>query len=299
MTVAAAADRRCASLALGYLALLLLVAGRARLLPDVRARPRRVWDTITTPAAIHAFWLTIEVAAIAVPLNTAFGIVTALVLVRGRFRGKRLLDALIDLPFAISPVVDRPRADPPLRPHRLVRRLARPRRHPGDLLGARASCWPRSSCRCRSSCARSRPCCARSATSRSRRRPRSAPSRWQTFWRITLPAIRWGVAYGVVLSVARAIGEFGAVSVVSGKIARPDPDADAARREALRELRPRRRLRRVGAAGADRARHAAGDDPGQAARKEARMIAVARRHQALRRLHGARRRLARGRRTAR
>src|SRR5215207_7896802 len=64
-----------------------------------------VYDSVTTPAAIHAFWLTMEIAAIAVPLNTAFGILTAMVLVRGRFRGKWALDALIDLPFAISPVV--------------------------------------------------------------------------------------------------------------------------------------------------------------------------------------------------
>ena len=65
-------------------------------------------------------------------------------------------------------------------------------------------------------------------------------SGWQTFWRVTLPAIRWGLAYGIVLSTARAIGEFGAVSVVSGKIAGRDRDADAAGREALPELRPRR-----------------------------------------------------------
>src|SRR5213078_1632868 len=58
------------------------------------------WDSITTPAAIHAFWLTIEIAAIAVPLNAIFGVIAALTLVRGRFRGKALLDALIDLPFA-------------------------------------------------------------------------------------------------------------------------------------------------------------------------------------------------------
>src|SRR3954463_10584005 len=64
-----------------------------------------VIDSITTPAAISAFWLTIEVALIAVPLNAIFGIATALALARGRFPGKRLLDALIDLPFAISPVV--------------------------------------------------------------------------------------------------------------------------------------------------------------------------------------------------
>jgi sulfate transport system permease protein len=64
-----------------------------------------VWDSITTPAAISAFWLTITVTAIAVPLNTVLGIVTALVLVRSRMRGRAILDALIDLPFAVSPVV--------------------------------------------------------------------------------------------------------------------------------------------------------------------------------------------------
>ena len=85
-------------------------------------------------------------------------------------------------------------------------------------------------------------------------------SRWQTFRRITLPAIRWGVAYGVVLSTARAIGEFGAVSVVSGKIAGETDHAAAARREPLLELRPVRRLRGVGAAGRDRPRDAAGHD---------------------------------------
>ncbi len=57
---------------------------------------------------------------------------------------------------------------------------------------------------------------------------------WQTFWRITLPAIRWGVAYGVVLTTARVLGEFGAVTIVSGSISRPDPDAAALRREAVR-----------------------------------------------------------------
>ena len=73
-------------------------------------------------------------------------------------------------------------------------------------------------------------------------------TRWQAFWRITLPAIRWGIAYGVVLTTARAIGEFGAVSVVSGRIAGQTADAHAARRAALPELRPRRGLRRLGAA---------------------------------------------------
>src|ERR1044072_5632394 len=63
------------------------------------------WDSITTPAAIHAFWLTLEIALIAVPLNTVFGVIAALALVRGNFRGKWLIEAIIDIPFAVSPVV--------------------------------------------------------------------------------------------------------------------------------------------------------------------------------------------------
>ena len=90
-------------------------------------------------------------------------------------------------------------------------------------------------------------------------------SRWQTFWRITLPAIRWGIAYGVVLTTARAIGEFGAVSVVSGKI--------AGQTETL-TLLVEKRFQNFDLAGAyaasallarDRARDAAGDDAAQAA----------------------------------
>ena len=63
---------------------------------------------------------------------------------------------------------------------------------------------------------------------------------WQTFWRITLPSIRWAVVYGVILTTARSLGEYGAVAVVSGASAGPDRDGDAARPGALRELRPRR-----------------------------------------------------------
>src|SRR4051812_4115508 len=91
--------------ALGYLALLLLVPIGVVLYRTFEPGVGEVIDSITTPAAVSAFWLTLEIAVIAVPLNCAFGIVAALVLVRSRIRGKWLLQAFIDLPFAISPVV--------------------------------------------------------------------------------------------------------------------------------------------------------------------------------------------------
>src|ERR687885_396942 len=61
------------------------------------------WHSVTTPSAVHAFWLTIELVAIAVPLNTIFGVVMAIAIVRGRFRGRALVSALVDLPLALSP----------------------------------------------------------------------------------------------------------------------------------------------------------------------------------------------------
>jgi sulfate transport system permease protein len=172
-----------------------------------------VWDAITTPAAISAFWLTIEVTAIAVPLNTAFGIVTALALARKEFRGKSLLDALIDLPFAVSPIVIG-----------LALVLVYGRNGwvhlpfdvifsvPGIVLATIFVSLP--------FVVREVTPVLREAGDESEQAAATlGASGWQTFWRVTLPTIRWGVAYGVVLSVARCIGEFGAVSVVSGKVA--------------------------------------------------------------------------------
>ena len=186
------------------------------------------------------FWLTLEVALIAVPLNAVFGVLAALALVRGRFPGKRLLDALIDLPFAVSPVVDRPRAAAALRPHGLVRRRGSPTpasrsssRCPGIVLATIFVSLP--------FVAREvAPVLREIGDEQEQAAATLGASRWQTFWRVTLPAIRWGLAYGIVLSTARAIGEFGAVSVVSRQDRGRDRDADAARREALPELRPRR-----------------------------------------------------------
>ena len=116
----------------------------------------------------------------------------------------------------------------------------------------------------------------------------------QTFWRITLPAIRWGVAYGVVLTTARALGEFGAVAVVSGKIVGGDADAHAARRGAVPAVRPDRRLRGQRGAGARRAVRDPVDEPAAiaAGRRPPDGHRGPQRQQGVRRLPGARRRVA-------
>jgi sulfate transport system permease protein len=176
-----------------------------------------VWSSITTPAAVSAFWLTIEIAAIAVPLNTAFGIVAALLLVRSRVRGKRVLEALIDLPFAISPVViglslfllyGRTGWLGPTLTDAGIQVIFSV---PGMVLATTFVCLP-------FVVREVVPVLREIGDEQEQAAATLGASGWQTFRRITLPAIRWGVAYGVVLSTARAIGEFGAVSVVSGKI---------------------------------------------------------------------------------
>jgi sulfate transport system permease protein len=200
-------------LALGYLAALLLVPVGLIFYRTFQDGIGAVWASVTTPAAISAFWLTIEVTAIAVPLNMAFGVITALALVRGRFRGKWLLDALIDLPFAISPVViglalvlvygRNGLVDLPFQVIFSV---------PGIVLATVFVCLP-------FVVREVAPVLREIGDEQEQAAATLGASAWQGFWRITLPSIRWGLAYGVVLSVARAIGEFGAVSVVSGKIA--------------------------------------------------------------------------------
>ena len=92
-------------IALGYLALLLGVPVGLVFANAFQDGIGAAWDAVTTPEAQHAFWLTMVMVAVAVPLNTIFGILAALAIVRQRFRGRALFNALVDLPFAVSPVV--------------------------------------------------------------------------------------------------------------------------------------------------------------------------------------------------
>ena len=221
----ARADRRRArarrvgarTIALGYLGLLLVAPVAMIFYRTFEHGLGPVWDAVQEPNFQRAFWLSIEVVLIAVPLNTAFGIGMALLLERGRFKGKALLGMLIDLPFAISPVVvglalvlvygKTGWLGDWLTEHGIQVIFS----VPGIVLATAVVSLP--------FVARETiPVLHELGTDAEQAAATLGASGWQTFWRVTLPGIRWGVVYGVVLTTARALGEFGAVSVVSGRI---------------------------------------------------------------------------------
>jgi sulfate/thiosulfate transport system permease protein len=177
-----------------------------------------VIDAATAPEALHALWLTIIIALIVVPANTVFGIVCALVIVRDNFRWKGVLNAVIDLPFALSPVVIG-----------LALYLVYARTGwlgdwlvghginvifalPGMILATIFVSLP-------FVVRETIPVLREVGIEQEEAAWTLGASPLSTFFRVTMPAIRWGVTYGIVLTTARAIGEFGAVSIVSGSIA--------------------------------------------------------------------------------
>jgi sulfate transport system permease protein len=204
-------------LALGYLAALLAIPVAMVFYRTFEHGLAPALHAVTTPPAQHAFWLTCEMVAIAVPLNTIFGIGLALALVRGRWRGKTLVSAIVDLPFAVSPVVVGLAlilvygntgwigtwfADNGIRVIFST---------PGMVLATIFVSLP-------FVVREVVPVLREIGVEQEDAARTLGASPAQTFRRITLPAIRWGVAYGVILTTARALGEFGAVAVVSGKI---------------------------------------------------------------------------------
>jgi sulfate transport system permease protein len=204
--------------ALGYLAALLAMPVGLVFWRTFEHGLGPVWAAATTPEALHALWLTVLIALIVVPANTIFGVVCALVIVRGRFHGKTILNALVDLPFALSPVVIG-----------LALYLVYARTGwlggwlvdhgvevifalPGMILATIFVSLP-------FVVRETVPVLREIGAEQEEAAWTLGASPLAAFFRVTLPAIRWGITYGIVLTTARAIGEFGAVSIVSGGIA--------------------------------------------------------------------------------
>ncbi|MFN3927177.1 MAG: sulfate ABC transporter permease subunit CysW [Pseudanabaenaceae cyanobacterium] len=176
------------------------------------------WQGITTPEALHAITLTLTAVGIAVPLNTVFGLIMAWVLARQNFWGKQLLVNLLDLPLAISPIVVGLMIVLLYSPTvglfkdivnslnwKIIFAL------PGIVLTTTLVTVP-------FVVKEVTPALQAIGREEEEVAKTLGADGWQIFWRVTLPNIRWSLLYGVILCTARALGEFGAVSVVSGKI---------------------------------------------------------------------------------
>jgi sulfate transport system permease protein len=203
--------------AFAYFALVVLLPLGAVFVEGLRKGLGAWYESIMDPDAQSAIWLTLTVAAIAVPLNTIFGLAASWAITKHDFRGKAVLITLIDLPFSVSPVVSgliyvllfgaQGWFGEWLDEHNVQIIFALP----GIVIATIFVTFP---------------FVARELiplmTAQGRTDEEAALSLgatgWQTFWHVTLPNIRWGLLYGVLLCNARAMGEFGAVSVVSGHI---------------------------------------------------------------------------------
>lgn len=204
-------------LALLYVALILLVPLGAVFAVAFGDGARAWIEAVTEPDALSSIRLTLLVAAIAVPLNLAFGIAASWAIAKHDFRGKALLTTLIDLPFSVSPVVaglifvllfgGQGWFGAWLQDHGVRVLFA----VPGMVLATIFVTFP---------------FIARELIPLMEEQGRAdeeaalslGASGWQVLWHVTLPNVRWGLLYGVLLANARAMGEFGAVSVVSGHI---------------------------------------------------------------------------------
>jgi sulfate transport system permease protein len=203
--------------ALGYLAIILLAPLGMVFYRTFQSGLHPIWQALSDPKTVHAFEVTLLATAVAVPLNTVFGVLCALAIVRRRFRGKGLLNAFIDLPLAISPVVVG---------LCLYLLYGRTGWFGHWLLGHGFQVLFAFPAIVLATIFVSVPFVAREVIPTLRELGNEqeqaaatlGATRWQRFWRITLPSIRWAVIYGVVLTTARCLGEYGAVAIVSGRI---------------------------------------------------------------------------------
>lgn len=217
MTSAAGVRYSLRFVALGYIFVLLVVPVSLILWRTFRPGFGQFYAWVSTPAAVSALNLTLLVVAIVVPLNVVFGIPTALVLARNRFRGKGLLQAMIDLPFAVSPVivgvalivlwgsagalgfVEKDLG------FKIIFGL------PGIVLASIFVTLP-------FVVREVEPVLHELGTDQEEAAATLGSGWWHTFWQITLPSIRWGLTYGIVLTIARTLGEYGAVLMVSSNL---------------------------------------------------------------------------------
>ena len=205
------------TLALGFMALFLVLPLAAVFAEALRKGLGPWWGALQEPEAWSAIRLTLLTAAIAVPLNLVFGVCAAWAIAKFEFRGKAFLTTLIDLPFSVSPVVAglvyvlvfgaQGWFGPWLAEHDIKIIFA----VPGIVLATIFVTFP--------FVARELiPLMQAQGSTQEQAALTLGATGWQAFWRVTLPNIRWGLLYGVILCNARAMGEFGAVSVVSGHI---------------------------------------------------------------------------------
>ncbi len=175
------------------------------------------WNAIASPEARRAFGLTLWVTLIATVVNTVFGIAFAIVIVRHRFWGRTLADGVVDLPFAVSPIIAGLMLVLVYGPNGVLGRwlesagLRVVYAWPGLVLATMFVTVP-------FVVREVVPVLREFGVDQEEVARTLGAGRWRTFWQITLPSIRWGLAYGVTLTVARSLGEFGALLVVSGNI---------------------------------------------------------------------------------
>jgi len=202
--------------ALGYLTLI-LIAPLAMMVWRTAEDLDGAWAAITAPDTIAAFELTLKVTTIAVVVNTVFGIVCGLLIVRGNVPGRGFLNAFVDLPLSLSPVIVGLAL---ITLYGANGWLGWFQRHGHDIIFSTPSIVLATIFVTLPFVVREVvPTLREIGTEQEQAAHTLGASGWQAFWRITLPSIRWAVVYGVVLTAARAIGEYGAVALVSGNIA--------------------------------------------------------------------------------
>ena len=205
------------ALALAFMALFLVLPLAAVFAEALRKGWGAYLTALSEPEAWSAIRLTLLTACVAVPLNLLFGVTAAWAVAKHEFRGKAFLTTLIDLPFSVSPVVAglvyvlvfgaQGWLGPWLAAHDIKIIFA----VPGIVLATLFVTFP--------FVARELiPLMQAQGNEEEQAAIVLGASGWQTFWRVTLPNVKWGLVYGVILCNARAMGEFGAVSVVSGHI---------------------------------------------------------------------------------